>query len=58
LQVITFAALLMFQAEAVGDAIGAGILKLIVTILLIAAAIGGLVLFLWLIRKMDKKINK
>lgn len=50
--------LLFFQAEVVGDAIGEGILKLIVTVLLIIAGIGGFVLFLALVRRIDKKINK
>jgi hypothetical protein len=52
------ACLSVFQAEFVGDAIGEGILKLIVTVLLILAGIGGFILFLALVRRIDKKINK
>ena len=48
----------LLQAEVIGDTIGAGVLKLIGIVLLIVAVISGLILYLWLIRKIDKKINK
>ena len=48
----------LLQAEMIGDAIGEGILKLIGVVLLIVAVIGGFILYLWLVRQVDKKINK
>jgi hypothetical protein len=47
-----------FQAEVVGEAVGEGILGAIGTVLLVAAGLAGLILFLYLVRKLDRKINK
>lgn len=46
------------QAEVVGDAIGKGIVELITQIAIVVGLIGGFVLFLWLVRRVDKRINK
>ncbi|HRJ87425.1 MAG: hypothetical protein JNK51_06345 [Blastocatellia bacterium] len=48
----------LIQAEIVGKAIGDGILQLVVKVLIGMAVIGGIALFLWLVRKVDKRINK
>lgn len=49
---------LLMQAEVVGDAIGKGIVELITQIAIVVGLIGGFVLFLWLVRRVDKRINK
>ena len=49
---------LLLQAEVIGENIGHGIMELIVQCLIGLGAIVGLGLFLWLVRKLDKKLNK
>jgi hypothetical protein len=50
--------LLLLQADAIGESFGKGFIKLIEAALLIVAAVAGFILFLWLVRKIDKKINR
>lgn len=48
----------LLQAEVIGESIGRGIFEAIVTVLIGIGVISGFAFFLWLVRKIDKKINK
>jgi hypothetical protein len=50
--------ILLHQAEIVGRSIGDGIVRLIVMLLIAVGVISAVIAFLWLVRRIDKKINK
>ena len=54
----TLSLILLLQAEVVGDSIGEGIMRVIVIGLIALGVIAGFFAFLWVVRKIDKKINK
>ena len=48
----------LMQAEVVGQSVGNGIVRLILMALIGVGVMAAIVLFLWIVRKVDKKINK
>jgi hypothetical protein len=54
----TLSLILLIQADVVGDSIGEGIVRVIVIGLITLGVIAGFFAFLWMVRKVDKKINK
>lgn len=51
-------AFVLLQAEVIGKSIGDGIIQLFLMVLAGVGVIAGIILFLWFVRKIDKKINK
>ena len=49
---------MLLQAEVIGDSIGKGVARAVIGLGLILLSICGFVLFLYVVRKIDKKINK